>query len=136
MAGGVVLAVVALAIAGWVWTRTQYYVGDSDGSVAIFQGIPQGPGSNGLSTVEEVSSTKVAQLPEFERDKVEARIPAENAEDALRIVATLEAAAERCSQPSPPAGCPAPSSEAATDQPTAPASPAAALTAPAAEAGA
>lgn len=106
VAVGVALA--AVLIAGWTWTRGQYYVGPYEGSVAVFQGIPQGPGPNGLSTVEQVSPVQVDQLPDFQRDKLEARIPADSPTEALRIVATLAAAAERCQADPPPIGCPTP----------------------------
>lgn len=96
----------AVLLGGWAWTRAQYYVGPYEGSVAVFQGIPQGPGPNGLSTVEQVTAVDVSQLPEFEREKLEARIPADSPTDALRIVATLAAAAESCQADPPPVGCP------------------------------
>ena len=114
-----VAVVVAVLLAAWGWTRSQYYVGDYQGSVAVFQGIPQGLGANGFSTVEQVSPVKVDTLPEFEREKLEARIPADSPQDALRIVAALAAAAERCAADPPPAGCPTPAPGSATPSPTA-----------------
>lgn len=104
--GVLVIAVVAGA---WTWTRSQYYVGPYEGSVAVFQGIPQGPGPSGFATVEQVTPVEVNQLPDFERAKLEARIPADSPAEALRIVATLAAAAERCQADPPPVGCPTPS---------------------------
>ena len=101
-----IVAALAVILAAWSWTRSQYYVGEYEGKVAVFQGIPQGVGPHGFSTVEEVSAVQVAQLPEFEREKLQASIPAESPQDALRIVAALAAAAERCAADPPPAGCP------------------------------
>jgi hypothetical protein len=49
---------VALASAYW-WTQRQYYVGDHDGHVAIYRGIPGVPG---LSTVYKESDVPVAPL--------------------------------------------------------------------------
>lgn len=118
-----VVAVIGVLLAAWAWTRSQYYVGEYEGSVAVFQGIPQGPGPNGFSTVEEVSAVEVGQLPEFEREKLQARIPAENPQDALRIVAALAAAAERCAGDPRPAGCPPVDSTTVPTAPTASATP-------------
>ena len=112
-------ALIAALLGAWSWTRSQYYVGDYEGSVAVFQGIPQGFGPNGFSTVEQVSPVQVAALPEFEREKLEARIPADSPQDALRIVAALAAAAERCAATPPPAGCPTPTPGTATPSPSA-----------------
>lgn len=100
--------VVAVLAGGWLWTRSQYFVGPYEGSVAVFQGIPQGPGPSGFATVEQVTPVAVDQLPDFERAKLEARIPADSPAEALRIVATLAAAAERCQAEPPPVGCPEP----------------------------
>ena len=100
------LVLVLLAAGGWRWTRSQYFVGESGGYVAVFQGIPQGPGAHGFATVESVSETQVTELPEFERSQVEANISATDVNDALRVVATLSKAAEECRQVPTPAGCP------------------------------
>ncbi len=111
--GYTVLALVAvvLIIAGvlgaWAWTRSQYFVGANQGSVAIFQGVPWGVGDHGWSTVEEVTATKVADLPEFQQEKVKANIGAASQADALRITSALADAAEECATKVPaPAGCP------------------------------
>lgn len=124
----VAVCLIALGLlAAWWWTRTQYYVGSDNGLVAVFQGVPQGWGPHGLSTVENVSDTRVADLPEFERAQVEANIPATGATDALRILGALKAAAASCAAIPAPAGCPG----AVAAVPSAPASPAATASAPA-----
>ncbi|MDQ1248350.1 MAG: Serine/threonine-protein phosphatase [Actinomycetota bacterium] len=119
------LVLVLLTAGGWWWTRSQYFVGAYNGKVAVFQGIPQGPGEHGLATVESVSETPVADLPEFERNQVEANISADSVDDALRVVATLSTAAEDCRKVPTPAGCPpstapapAPSPSGSTTAPT------------------
>jgi hypothetical protein len=83
-----VLAVILLvlgSLGAWAWTRTQYYVGVYQGSVAVFQGIPSGFGPHGWSTVENVSTTQAADLPEYDRAQVEANIPASDVASALAI---------------------------------------------------
>ena len=129
----IVAIVLGLVGAAWWWSRDQYYVGASDGRIAVFQGIPQGPGEHGFSTVENMSDTEVSELPEFQQSQVEATIPATDVTDALRIVATLEESAEKCRTVPAPQGCPTPTtttpapsataSTAATPSPAAPRSP-------------
>ncbi len=129
----IVAIVLGLVGAAWWWSRDQYYVGASDGRIAVFQGIPQGPGEHGFSTVENMSDTEVSELPEFQQSQVEATIPATDVTDALRIVATLEESAEKCRTVPAPQGCPTPAtttpapsataSTAATPSPAAPRSP-------------
>ena len=136
LAIGVVAVIMLIlgALGAWAWTRTQFYVGVSDGYVTVFQGIPQGWGENGWSTVEERSTVEVAALPEFAREQVQANISAEDATDALRIVTTLAEQAKLCATLPTPAGCPTPSGAAVptpTPTPTAAGEPTAATTVPA-----
>jgi protein phosphatase len=102
------VVVAALLAGGWWWTRSQYYVGAYAGQVAVFQGIPQGPGEHGFSTLENTSDVELAALPEFQRSRVESTIPATDVSDALRIVDTLAESAERCQAVPAPQGCPTP----------------------------
>lgn len=104
-----VVAVVALAIGlllGWQWLRNQYFVGELNGRVAVFQGIPLGFGEHGFSTVEQESATQTSALPEYERSRVEQTIPAATAAEALSIMNKLAAAAQQCASAKPPTGCP------------------------------
>lgn len=107
-AGIAVIVLAGLLGAAWWWTRDQYYVGDNGGRIAVFQGIPQGPGEHGFSTVENTSDTEVAELPEFQQTQVRDTIPATDVADALRIVGTLEESAQRCRSVPAPQGCPTP----------------------------
>lgn len=88
----VVLA--AVGAAGWLgyrWTQEQYYVGEADGQVAIYQGIPQVVGPLTLSEVVETSDTLVADLPPYFQDRLDATIPASDLDDARARLASLEA---------------------------------------------
>ena len=112
MRGYTVLGVVAVilivmgSLGAWAWTRTQYYVGVYQGSVAVFQGIPEGLGPHGWSTVENVSTTKAVDLPEYDRTQVEANIPASDVASALAIQSRLAEAAAACKARPTPVGCP------------------------------
>ncbi|MDQ1308408.1 MAG: Serine/threonine-protein phosphatase [Actinomycetota bacterium] len=116
-----VLAVILLvlgSLGAWAWTRTQYYVGVYQGSVAVFQGIPSGFGPHGWSTVENVSTTQAADLPEYDRAQVEANIPASDVASALAIQSRLAEAAAACKARPTPVGCPSQPGVAPTPRPS------------------
>lgn len=82
------LVVGALA-AGYQWTQSRYFVGESDGQVAIFQGVQQNIGPFPLSSVYLDSGIAVDELDAFSRQRVESTINAESLADALSIVDRL-----------------------------------------------
>ncbi|RQP10646.1 MAG: serine/threonine-protein phosphatase [Microbacteriaceae bacterium] len=93
---GVGLAAAAIVLAGWLgyrWTQMHYYVGVSDGHVAIFQGVQQSIGPISLSSVYQTTAISVDDLPAYQRDAVESTISADNLRDAQQIVDRLSAAA-------------------------------------------
>ena len=114
----IVLAAVAGALyAGYNWTQTRYYVGESNGKVAIFQGVQQAVGPVGLSEVYQVTDIKVSDLPNYTEQQVESTISADSITEALEIVARLSEASGGSSTPTPtPTGSPTP-------EPTIPPSP-------------
>ena len=82
---GVLLLVVGVGLAAWGayrWTQTQYYVGESDGQVAVFRGIPATAGPLTFSTPVELTGTRVDELPRFVADRVHETIRATSLEDA------------------------------------------------------
>ncbi|WP_345472003.1 protein phosphatase 2C domain-containing protein [Glutamicibacter ectropisis] len=81
--------VVALAVWGYMWTQTQYFVGTVDNKVAIYKGVPQELGPISLSEVDTVSKVPLESLPEYSRQRVEATISAENREHAQMIIQEL-----------------------------------------------
>jgi len=98
----IALAVVLVLVVGGVWlgyrwTQTQYYVGVSDGQLAVFQGIPQNVGPIELSSVVEVSDTAADDLQDWQRVRVEQTIPAESLADARARVEHLESEADAAS---------------------------------------
>src|SRR5690606_27951542 len=93
---GVGLAAAAIVLAGWLgyrWTQMHYFVGVSDGNVAIFQGVQQSIGPISLSHVYQTTSISIDDLPLFQRDSVEATISADSLRDAHDIVDRLAASA-------------------------------------------
>ena len=82
----VVLAVVAVVLTGTAWVRSQWYVGTSDGSVAVYQGVSTFPS---LSTLVAVTDIPVADLPPLEAGLVTNGISAQGREGADAIIAGL-----------------------------------------------
>ncbi|MDR7383278.1 PP2C family protein-serine/threonine phosphatase [Promicromonospora iranensis] len=105
---GALLLVVGLVLAGWGgyrWTQTQYYVGESDGQVAVFRGIPATAGPLTFSTPVELTGTRVDELPDFVANRVHETIRATSLEDARgradRLVADATEEPEPTTSPSP-----------------------------------
>jgi PPM family protein phosphatase len=105
---GVVVAAIAGAMA---WIGTQYFVGVQDGRVTVFRGVDQQVATVSLSEPIQVTTVQVEELPELERDRVEAGIPAADLTAARDTVDRLAAAAASCALPFPPAGCPEPATD-------------------------
>lgn len=123
---GALLLIVGLVLAGWGgyrWTQTQYYVGESDGQVAVFRGIPATAGPLTFSTAVELTGTRVDELPDFVADRVNETIRATSLEDARgradRLIADAAEETEPSSSPSPTAS-PSPTT---SDEPSSTSSP-------------
>src|SRR5690606_36969787 len=94
----IVAVIAAVAWAGVTianqWVRSQYYVGDQSGEVAVFRGVSQEIGPLRLSELHEIiDGLPVSALPDFYRHQVDATIPADSLADAERIVGDLRRAA-------------------------------------------
>ena len=92
---GVGLAAAAIVLAGWLgyrWTQMHYFVGVSEGNVAIFQGVQQSIGPISLSHVYQTTAIAVDDLPAYQQEAVENTISADSLRDAHDIVDRLSAA--------------------------------------------
>jgi protein phosphatase len=87
----VVAAAAAAAIVGYQFTQTHYYVGTSDGRVAIYQGVQQDLGPIVLSHLVEQTSIELTSLSVFDRQSVIDTISTNALADAQRVVARLSA---------------------------------------------
>ncbi|GAA2245237.1 protein phosphatase 2C domain-containing protein [Promicromonospora sukumoe] len=118
---GALLLVVGLGLAGWGgyrWTQTQYYVGESDGQVAVFRGIPATAGPLTFSTAVELTGTRVDELPGFVADRVNETIRATSLEDARgRAERLISEAAPEPEPPASPSSTPTPTAS-STPTPT------------------
>lgn len=104
---GAVLAVL-LVMGGAVtlWARGQWYVGVSDGYVAVFRGVPGSVGPIALHSVDDLSTLPVTELPAYERDQVTGTIFADSHAGAVATVTRLRARAQQCVTQPTMAGCP------------------------------
>ncbi|KAB1655340.1 serine/threonine-protein phosphatase [Pseudoclavibacter chungangensis] len=94
---GILLFVSALAGAGalsYAWTQEQYFVAESDGYVAIYQGVQQPLGPIELSHVVEVTDIPVNHIADYQRGQVEVGITATSLEDARDVVERLRSAVD------------------------------------------
>jgi hypothetical protein len=81
---------VATFVLGYQWTQTRYYVGESNGRVAIYQGIQQNLGPISLHELHTETAIDVADLRTYDQQRVEQTISAGSFSEASRIVQRLE----------------------------------------------
>ena len=99
---GVSLVVLVLAVlagggyAAYDWSQRQYFVGETKGHVAIYQGVSQNIGPWQLSHVIEESDIALSDLPNFYRTKVDSTLSSANVQDARRLVTDLRVQAIAC----------------------------------------
>ncbi|WP_203567789.1 PP2C family protein-serine/threonine phosphatase [Aestuariimicrobium ganziense] len=101
---------------GWAWAKTQYYVGENDGHVAIYNGIEGSVLGRPLATVVETTDIEVAGLPRVYRQQVSDTIKTSTLDAARSTVQRLQTMAGTCpndASPSPrPSGSAVPSGSA------------------------
>ncbi len=124
----VVLLLLGGGFGAWRWVSSQLFVGDSDGAVAVFKGLPQDLGPLTLSRVDTVADdVKVADLPDYAQAQLTKGVTADSQAKAAEIVekyrtlARCQALATATPTPSPtPTVTPSPTpSPAASPTPTA-----------------
>ena len=83
-------AIVTTFVVGYQWTQTRFYVGESNGRVAIFQGIQQDLGPISLHELHTETTIDMADLRTYDQQRVEQTISAGSFSEAYRIVQRLE----------------------------------------------
>jgi serine/threonine protein phosphatase PrpC len=94
---GVALILAGLVLAcvlGYRWTQSRYYVGEAEGTVAVFNGVQQTIGPIQLSHVYARTEVQVDDLQPFYRQQVEQTINADSLAGAREIVNRLQEAAD------------------------------------------
>ena len=97
------------------WVSTQWFVGESDGNVAIYQGVPSEIGPIPLNRISQETAIAVADLPTYDQERVQQSIMVDSQEQAINTVAQLDQRAQECTSDAPPAGCPAGAAAGARD---------------------
>ncbi|WP_248126361.1 PP2C family protein-serine/threonine phosphatase [Micrococcus lacusdianchii] len=80
----------AVLLWGYLWTQTQYYVGEDQGRVAVFKGVPQTLGPVELSRVDRTTDVPLERLPAYAQDRVRQGMPARDLGHADQIVGELQ----------------------------------------------
>ncbi len=88
--------IVGGGFAAWRYTQSQYYVAASGGKVVIFRGINQKVAGLSLSSIYERTEIPLAAVPESDRARIAATIPATSLADARAIVATVGTEVNNC----------------------------------------
>lgn len=78
------------------YTQQRYYVGPAESKVAIFRGVPDAVLNLPLSTLVELDSTRLDDLPPYYQEQVWATITAESLDSARGIVMGLRIKAREC----------------------------------------
>ena len=87
-----------LTLAAWTGLRyveRSYYVGESDGTVAVYNGIPHALGPIRLSHVVENTDIQTSELSDHTRSLLRNAITAKDLEDAHQIVTRLKTQADQ-----------------------------------------
>lgn len=85
-----VSVVIALSLLiAYQWTQTRYYVGTDGQTVIIYQGIQQNIGPISLDSVAEDTRIPLADLTEWQQEKVRDTLSADSLEQARDIVLRL-----------------------------------------------
>jgi protein phosphatase len=83
-------AVFAGTFSAYTWTQSQYYVGEHDGQIAIYQGIPQNLGPFHLSTlVTDDTGLSLDDLEPFEQETIRDTIRSSSLEEAWEVIRDL-----------------------------------------------
>jgi len=101
LVGLLVLALILGGI-GWLayrWSQDQFYVAESAGRVAIFQGVQADVPGISLNHVAEDTDITVEALPDYQTEQLAEGIPAESLSAARSIVGRLTRAARSCPEP-------------------------------------
>ena len=100
-----VLALVVLGVGSWLgvrsWVNRSYFVGVSDGVVAIYRGLPTEFAGINLNRLEEKTTKPVSQVTEVWRPRLEEGIRADSLKEARDIAARIATTPAPAPTPTP-----------------------------------
>ena len=74
----------------YTWTQSQYYVGEHDGVIAIYRGIPQSLGPLHFSSlITDETGLSLNDLDPYEQDSIRETIRSSSLEEAWEIIDDL-----------------------------------------------
>ena len=120
------LVAAVLTLAAWTGLRyveRSYYVGESDGTVAVYNGIPHALGPIRLSHVVENTDISTSELNDHTRSLLRNAITAKDLDDAHQIVTRLKTQADQTREKAEQAAASASASASASVAPSASAVP-------------
>ena len=125
IAAGVLAVLIILGVlagGSWLLLSRSYFVGEHDGMLAIYQGLPNEIAGLSVSRVlpAEITTTPVDEFPGFRQQAITNGLTAQSLADARRIVTDLQTQLRESQSPSQGVGVPQPG---ATEQPSPGASP-------------
>jgi protein phosphatase len=92
-----IILIVGGAYLGWRYTQDQYYIGASDGNVAIFRGVNESVAGVKLYHVYDRTQIPLVQVPATDRQTIQATISASGGlAGAQRIVANIRSGWQQC----------------------------------------
>jgi serine/threonine protein phosphatase PrpC len=93
---------------GWMLLSRSYFVGEHEGMVAIYHGIPQEVAGVSAARVvpTEITTTPVTAFPEFRQQAITDGLTAQSLTDAQRIVEDLQEQAREAQESAPSIGEP------------------------------
>jgi serine/threonine protein phosphatase PrpC len=127
--GLVLLLIVLLAVGLWAFSRTQWYVAESNGRVALYQGVKSRPLGIPLSSVKK-TYFPLGCLQPVDESRIRSGYVADSRNDAERYIGTLQTLPSTSATPrippdartnttAPVPAPPKPTSSASTDNPVA-----------------
>ncbi|WP_062517501.1 PP2C family protein-serine/threonine phosphatase [Demequina gelatinilytica] len=87
------LVIAGAAWGGYWWSQQQYYVGESEGFVTVYRGIPESVGTVSLSHVVEQTGVPLDELEPYQRERVLDAIRVRSLDEAAEVVLGLETGA-------------------------------------------
>ena len=93
---------------GWLLLSRSYFVGEHEGMVAIFRGVPQEVAGISAARVvpTEITTTPVSEFPAFRQQAIAEGLTAQSLSDAQRIVEDLQEQLRESQEPAPSVGVP------------------------------
>jgi protein phosphatase len=82
-------ALAGAAVGAYQWTQTRFYVGDNDGVVAIYRGVPENVWIFPLSSLYQDTTISLDSLPPYQQEIVEGSFPVSSLDEARDFIARL-----------------------------------------------